>query len=316
MVTESGSKGFWWLFQAVVVAIVLSAILHTAASSRFTENKDVGFVVCLLVNSLLLIRVVRSAHEVLVEKYKLYTSRDIFDVKWMIVFGFGYGGAFGLAPFIIPFEPNETLLKGTAALFLFSHNFLTGLCVWALIRFYRLVLRYKDSLDIDLWDRSSSAYKGHLRVFEMLIISISLICAVAVVAALSSCFRLGIFLHVFAAVCCCFMLSAYLVPRYPLIVKLREKKNSRLEEIDAMIEAEYTAQIEKAKDGGIAEVEGLEKLKELRKIVSETGVNCFTAEKKARKIVGTIFMPIIPTAIKFVSTQIPMLIKYVQTAIR
>jgi len=297
-------REFWWLFRTVIVAIVLSAILHLAISYTLTGGKDLWFVICLLINSLLLVHVVRSAHRVLVDEYKLYTSGEIFQTTWMTFSGLFYGAAFGIAPFIIPFEPDDILLKSSAAFFLFSHNFLTGVCVCPLIRFYRFILLYKGKLNNGLWDRSAPGYKGHLLVFKILIVYISLICAVAVVAALNSCFNLGIYLHFFAGLCTLFLLSAYLIPRYSLISQLREKRNSRLEEIDVMIELEYTSQINMAKGGGVAEVDKLEKLKKLRAIVTENGEIGWVDQPKMKKIFGSVFLPLIPTLAKVFSIKL------------
>lgn len=288
-----------YIWNLMTLLTLLVSVPYAVVSFRVAGG-DPLFTVCLIINTLLMRNAVRVVNKQIKDGEDFVTEDDVFNWWQMLIFGILYGGAFASMPFLMPYNAPGTLLKSLLALFLAVHNTLTGMCLVMLLRIYWHVWKRKDAIDIGLWDQGSPELDFYMRMIFSLVIHIAFIGCFAIGSCLLSYFTIGTEFGVFSIFTSLWLVFAYLFPHFPPRRRFLRMKQSKIAEINSLIEREVEAQMSQlVADTGPRDVEKLMDLQRIRDMVHQTRYRSGLQLKNIKTIVSLMIVPSLPTIVDY-----------------
>lgn len=287
------------IFNTITILVFLSSIPHLYFSFSIGGGKDLIFIICLLINTLILRNAIFVSQKQVRSKGQLIKEDEIFHVKLIIGFGVLYGIVFSLMPFLLPFHSNSVMLKSSLAIFLGMHNLLTGMCIIPMFLIFKHMWGYESHLEIQLWNRSNPAIDFYFRMVFSIVVHVALICSFAIASCLFSYFIVGIDFWVFSTFASLWLVIAYFLPHIPLKRQFYRLKRDKIAEINKLIQDEFDRQLVELNNN--AENYNNKKLEHLQYLLKFTRQSSYYAtlnKKVYNTTVSLIVVPYIPNLIK------------------
>ena len=162
---------------------------------------------------------------------------SILGHRWSVPFGLLYtailaGGAWLLNPW--PEHPN---LRWLFALFLFSGSVYVGMGIFAILQFWRLVLRHLAQFDLRLMNLSRAPLTDILRINSRIVMVTAIVASLAILSVVLAGYQTGPLIIVFSMFALCIVVATYAVPILPISNLLLVQKSRELDRVERLIEA-------------------------------------------------------------------------------
>jgi hypothetical protein len=205
--------------------------------------------------------------------------RRLFPDSGLAATGVVYGTAVGSAPLVLGVWSTAVELQFALALFLFCVNYVAGVALYSLARYFLELRRLGPLMHVGIWDVATPAT-------EFLLVTtrkVALLSCVYVSICLSSILFSEIpFTNLvmgYAAFAAAVLVSALLLPTFSIAQCIEASKTEALREVNAKIQLEFQTAIDQLRSPGeTVRLERLESLLKLRQAVDSVQAWPFKAE--------------------------------------
>lgn len=303
-------------FIGVVVSLVVGTIYVVVQWIRRSDVADPLFVGILMANDFLIFSILKfftvslRAHgrelEAGLDRYSDHLSvSTMLDAMFAVTRGGIVAVLFGSIFFLgvlllqIAWEA-DSALRLLLATFLFTSNFVTGLGIFSLVKFFRIALRLRGHVRVELFDRSCPVTQFLMWASRRVVQATAFISCLAMLSLLFSVFKLDFSTVLFSIWTVTLLSVAYLVPLIPISNRLAILKGNELRRLGLLIQEQYALLMAQSSNpSATVEMERFEVLDTLNKKISKIRVFPPVGSKSVETALFVTFLTLLPSLIEF-----------------